>query len=551
MKRIIAVLAIVGLGLAGFAGACNLLNFSLTQVGANDIYGAQLQNNTGTNFLAHSFKTGFVDANGNLVDSRTGVSGCLRSWQNGASDYFSVTSTVGAATTANAIGALDLGSPLIVGNTISTSSALSNVKASTPALSAVGQTSATVSMTVSGTLKNNDSTTYAAPNICAVVFNNNNQVVLTQKQTFGDLGTGASTNFSMSVTVPNSSTSVSSVVVWADGLENNVPTTPISSSAPLNTGAAKVAFTTQPPTGTTGGAPFPVTVALQDASSNTITTGAGSTAQVTLSLSGGTSGAALTCDQASNTMAGVAGVAAFTNCKIDKVGTGYVITASSPGATSIASNAVGITLGGAAKVGFTTQPPASIASNAPFGFVAAIEDAGGNTVSTSSAAIAVDGLFNDPAGGSVVGCSGTATSSGVSTFTGCTIAKAGSGYTIELSSGGLTKAVSTAVTVTPASATQLAFTTAPSSSTATGVVFATQPVVAVEDAQNNIVTSNAAAITLTYDGAGLTCTTNPVTAASGVATFAGCKITGASSGNISATSPGLAPAPNVAVTITP
>jgi YD repeat-containing protein len=347
------------------------------------------------------------------------------------------------------------------------------------------------------------------------------------------------------VTVPNSTSSVGSVVVWSDGLENNVPTTPISSAAPLNTGAAKLAFTTQPPTTTTGGAPFPVTVALQDASSNTITTGAGSTAQVTLSLSGGTSGAALTCDQASNTMAGVAGVAAFTNCKIDKVGTGYVITASSPGATSIASNTVAITLGAAAKLGFTTQPPASTVAGVAFAAqpVVAVEDAGGNVVTTNNTTMVT--LSVNPgsiaAGGFSCTTNPVQAASGVATFVGCKVTQTGTG-TFLAQATGLNQATSASYAITPAAAAAIAFTSEPSATATAGAAFAAQPVVKVQDAFGNTVTSdNATTITLTYNGAGaLTCTTNPVTVAAGVATFAGCKVSAAGSGVLTATSaPGL------------
>ncbi|ALV42430.1 hypothetical protein AU252_15800 [Pseudarthrobacter sulfonivorans] len=60
-----------------------------------------------------------------------------------------------------------------------------------------------------------------------------------------------------------------------------------------------------------------------------------------------------------------------------------------------------------------------------------------------------------------------------------------------------------------------------------GIPFATQPVVAVQDADGNTVTSSAAPITLsitTPAGAALTCTANPQNAVSGVATFTGCRV---------------------------
>ena len=59
------------------------------------------------------------------------------------------------------------------------------------------------------------------------------------------------------------------------------------------------------------------------------------------------------------------------------------------------------------------------------------------------------------------------------------------------------------------------------------MAFETQPVVSVEDAGGNVVTSDSDAVTLsitTPAGANLACTTNPVDAEEGVATFAGCSI---------------------------
>ena len=83
--------------------------------------------------------------------------------------------------------------------------------------------------------------------------------------------------------------------------------------------------------------------------------------------------------------------------------------------------------------------------------------------------------------------------------------------------------------ITVGTATQLAFTTEPGGG-APGAVWATQPVVAVEDAGGNTVTSSAVSIRLAITagtgttGATLTCTANPKNATAGVDAFAGCKI---------------------------
>jgi hypothetical protein len=217
-KRLIALTAIVGLGLAGFAGTCNLLHFSMTQIGTSDTFGGELQNNTGANFLGHKFKVAFVDANGNLVVTKTGVDGCLRSWQNGRSDFFSVSSGFAASNTSAAIGSLDLGSPLVVGTTVNGNATISNV--------ATSRTGA--SLVVTGTLRNNDSVQLVSPAVCAVVYNSSDNVVTTQKVSLASLNSASQEDFSVTVIVPDSTTSVSHVDLWADGLENNVPISPIS-----------------------------------------------------------------------------------------------------------------------------------------------------------------------------------------------------------------------------------------------------------------------------------------------------------------------------------
>ncbi|MFI5041926.1 MAG: hypothetical protein ACHQNA_08785 [Acidimicrobiales bacterium] len=79
--------------------------------------------------------------------------------------------------------------------------------------------------------------------------------------------------------------------------------------------------------------------------------------------------------------------------------------------------------------------------------------------------------------------------------------------------------------------------------------------VAVTDAGGNTVTGSSATITLaigTNPGAGtLTCTTNPLAASSGMATFAGCSINNAGNGyTLTATSGGLTTATTSGFNIT-
>jgi len=111
------------------------------------------------------------------------------------------------------------------------------------------------------------------------------------------------------------------------------------------------------------------------------------------------------------------------------------------------------------------------------------------------------------------------------------------------------------ITVTTDAATQLAFTTQPGGG-ANGTAWPTQPAVAVEDASGKVVTGDTSAVTLAIasqpgSGATLSCKSNPVSASAGVASFAGCKITGkAGSYTLKATARNLTSATSGALTVT-
>jgi MBG domain (YGX type)/YDG domain/Bacterial Ig-like domain (group 3)/Invasin, domain 3/Kelch motif len=103
--------------------------------------------------------------------------------------------------------------------------------------------------------------------------------------------------------------------------------------------------------------------------------------------------------------------------------------------------------------------------------------------------------------------------------------------------------ISAAFTVNAGPATQLAFTTQPAGAVA-GTAFTTQPKVTVQDANGNTVTTSSAPITLAMgtnpNGGILACTANPVSASSGVATFAGCNISASGADTLTASAAGLA-----------
>ncbi len=286
--------------------------------------------------------------------------------------------------------------------------------------------------------------------------------------------------------------------------------------------ASQVGFTVQPGGGT-GGVAWATQpkVAIQDVYGNTVTT---STAGVTLTIASGTSGAVLTCT--SNPKAAVAGVATFAGCKIDKSGS-YVLTGTSGALTSATSASFNVVVGPATKLVYTAQPTSVIAgaSISP-AVTVAVQDAGGNTVTSSGATVAL-AFGANPGGGTLSGTASAVVSGGVATFSNLSINKSANSYTLSATSTGLTSATSSTFNVAAATASQVGFTVQPGGGTG-GVAWATQPKVAIQDVYGNTVTTSTAGVTLTIasgtSGAVLTCTSNPSAAVAGVATFAGCKI---------------------------
>ncbi|MCU1459824.1 MAG: hypothetical protein JWL73_3916 [Actinomycetia bacterium] len=320
----------------------------------------------------------------------------------------------------------------------------------------------------------------------------------------------------------------------------------VSSSFTITPGTAtRLGFSNQP-SGASSGTVFATQpgVNILDAAGNTVTS---NTTSVTIALTT-PGGATLICT--ANPKAAAAGIAMFTNCSVDRVGT-YTMTATDGALTSAVSSTFSVGAASASQLAFTTQPSGST-GGAAFGTQPAvtIRDAAGNTVTADTSSVTL--ALTTP-GGATFGCTANPTSptNGVVTFAGCNVNLAGT-YTLTATDGSLASAVSSSFTVTAGTATHLAFTAQPSASTG-GAAFATQPSVAVKDAAGNTVTTDVTAVTLditTPAGATLSCTADPKTAAAGVATFAGCKVDRPGTYTLTATDGSLASAVSSSFTIT-
>src|SRR5207237_1208592 len=108
---------------------------------------------------------------------------------------------------------------------------------------------------------------------------------------------------------------------------------------------------------------------------------------------------------------------------------------------------------------------------------------------------------------------------GVATFTNLRLDDASDAKTLRYTDAALTLADATAFNVTPAAASKLTVTTQPAGATA-GANLTTQPVVKVEDAYNNVVTSDTSTVTVNLQvGSGSLQGTLSKAAVAGVATF--------------------------------
>jgi hypothetical protein len=205
-----------------------------------------------------------------------------------------------------------------------------------------------------------------------------------------------------------------------------------------------VGITQQPPTSVTAGSGFVLQAAIEDAYGNVET---GDNATVTVGLAGNPGGSTL-----GGTLSATAtqGVAMFTGLTLNNASSGYTIQVSSGVLTFATTTAIKVIPGPAVQVVITEQPPSSVKVNTGFGLQAAIEDAYGNVVSIATQTVKV-ALGNNPAGGKLGGTLSEKANDGLATFSGLTINKAASGYTLQVTCGSLAPATTNAITVTSSS----------------------------------------------------------------------------------------------------
>ncbi len=319
------------------------------------------------------------------------------------------------------------------------------------------------------------------------------------------------------------------------GLAGYQPSSPTvgNPTAPVTT---QLVVNSQAPAQLTAGTPFSMSVTVENASGNTVSSFNGPLmiALVTVPHDASLGGTVIV--NATN------GVATFSNLIIDSAGSGYTLAVAGGGMVPVIATPVTVVPAAACRLVNIYQPSGSIVAGAGFVLAAAVEDIYGNLETSYNAGVTLT-LANNPAGGVLSGPLTVAANQGVATFTGLAIQKTGAGYTIQYSAGSLTPALTSPLNVVPAAALHLVLASAPPATATVGSAF--QLTAVVEDAFGNVVSnySGKLAVTLTGNkGKGRLAGTLTATVANGVATFASLAVSTAGNGYaLRVTGPGLTP----------
>ena len=257
---------------------------------------------------------------------------------------------------------------------------------------------------------------------------------------FAISATPAGMSFSTSTgALTGTPTTVAGATTYTITATNATGSTTQTFTLTVSPGAATKAMMTTQPTGAVNGVAFttqPV-VRVTDSGGNTVTT---STAVVTVSKASGSGTLSGT-----TTATAVAGVATFTNLVITGTAGNFTLTFTPASLTAVTSSSFALAAGAATKVAITR---ASVGTTDNVAFTTqpqiTIQDASGNTVSSSAVVTATISGGSGGTIGTLIGTTTATASSGVATFTGLGIdGTPGTTYTITYTVSGLTVATAT------------------------------------------------------------------------------------------------------------
>ncbi len=290
--------------------------------------------------------------------------------------------------------------------------------------------------------------------------------------------------------------------------------------------ASKLKFTTEPPASITANASFAAAVQVTDAYGNPV-----SNTAVTLASSWSTLTGATTA------VSDATGTATFGGLAMSTVGTGTLNATA--GTLTAQSTSISVTPSGLAALAFTIQPASTTAGSTLGSVTVKATDSFGNAIANALINLSISSS-------SLNGTTSTAAgSTGLALFNNLSIDLAGA-YTITATSGTVT-VKSQSFIISPATASTLAWTSAPVSTTA-GLTFATVAV-KVTDTFGNPVPN--VTVKVTPAASTLGGTTSVASDAAGTASFATLSMTKAGSYTLTATATGMASIVSGSFTIAP
>lgn len=200
------------------------------------------------------------------------------------------------------------------------------------------------------------------------------------------------------------------------------------------------------------------------------------------------------------TVSAIAGVATFSDLKIDQAGSGYTLLANAPGqvgGTSVPFQVLAIQF---VHFVFTTEPAAAVAGKAIApAVVVTATDPTGATVSSFTGPVSL-ALGTNPGGAKLSGTMTKTAVAGIATFSDLQLDKVAAGYTLVATSGGVTSAASTTFGVSAGAPARIVITAGNQQTAAAGTTLPTAYGVRVSDAFGNHIPAAAVSWTVATGG---------------------------------------------------
>ncbi|MBI1722899.1 MAG: Ig-like domain-containing protein, partial [Gemmatimonadetes bacterium] len=304
--------------------------------------------------------------------------------------------------------------------------------------------------------------------------------------------------------------------------------------------AAKLSLTTQPSASAQSGSAFgqQPAVQVQDANGNAVSQLG---VLVAATIASGPGGATVSSGSATTDSNGLA---TFSGLGITGPVGSYALSFTAPGLSAATSATIGLAAGAPAKLAIATQPSGTAQNGTPLTQqpVIQIQDAVGNGVSQNgiqvTAAIA-------SGGGTLGGTTTVATNaSGSAAFTDLSITGTVGTRTLSFTASGLAGATSTAVTVGPGVASQIALNAGDNQTATVGTAVPVPPSVVVRDASGNAVSGVPVTFTVMAGGGTVAPASAVTTDANGVAAITSWTLgSGTGTNTLQASVTGLAGSP--------